>query len=83
MLPGTYFELKKSTDLILLQNLSKLRYGRCTSIRSSSRNRGMTIMGVLEWECNVCLCPIKSSRKLIFSYPLRLHNENERLRKLD
>ena len=34
------------------------------------------IMGVLEWECTVCLCPIKSSRKLV-SYPLRTQNENE------
>ena len=34
-------------------------------------------MGLLEWECIVCLCPIKSSSMLIVSYPLRTHNENE------
>ena len=37
-------------------------------------------MGLLEWECTVCLCPIKSSGKLIASYPLRMHNENEILK---
>ena len=36
-------------------------------------------MGLLEWECTVCLCPIKSLRKLIVSYLLRTHNEYERL----
>ena len=38
-------------------------------------------MGLLEWECTVCLCPIKSSCKLIVSYPLLMHNENEILKK--
>ena len=37
------------------------------------------IMGLLEWECTVCLCPIKSSLKLIVLYPLRMHNENEKM----
>ena len=37
--------------------------------------------GVLEWECTVCLCPIKSSLKLIVSFPLRILNENEKLEK--
>ena len=42
-------------------------------------------MGLLEWECTVGLCLIKSSRKLIVSsyrivsYPLRTHIENVRL----
>ena len=36
-------------------------------------------MGLLEWECTFCLCPIKSLRKLIVSYLLRTHNEYERL----
>ena len=37
--------------------------------------------GVLEWECTVCLCPIKSSLKLIVPFPLRILNENEKLEK--
>ena len=39
------------------------------------------IMGLLEWECTVCLCPIKSSLKLIVSYPLPMLSENEKLEK--
>ena len=38
-------------------------------------------MGLLDWECTVCLCPIKSSLEIIFSYPLRMLNENEKLEK--
>ena len=38
-------------------------------------------MVLLEWECTVCLCLIKSSLKLIVSYPLRMHNGNEKLEK--
>ena len=38
-------------------------------------------MGLREWECTVCVCPTKSSRKLIVSYLLRTHNENELLKK--
>ena len=37
-------------------------------------------MGLLEWECTVCLCPMKSSCKLSVSYPLCKHNENEILK---
>ena len=37
-------------------------------------------MGDLEWECTVCLCPIKLSRNLIVSYPLRTLNKNEILK---
>ena len=39
------------------------------------------IMGLLEGECTVCLCPIKSSLKLIVPYPLRMLNENEKMEK--
>ena len=41
------------------------------------------IMEPLEWERTVCLCPIKSALKRIVSYPLRMHNENEKLGKTD
>ena len=40
-------------------------------------------MGLLEKEHTVCLCLIKSSLKLIVSYPLSMHNENEKLEKID
>ena len=39
-------------------------------------------MGLLEWECTVCLCPIKSSLTLIVAYPLRTYNENEIMNKM-
>ena len=39
-------------------------------------------MGLLEWECTVCLCPIKSSLTLIVAYPLRTYNENEIMKKM-
>ena len=41
------------------------------------------IMGLLEGECTVCLCPKKSSLKLIVSYPQPMHNKNEKLEKID
>ena len=39
------------------------------------------IIGLLDWECTVCLCPIKSSLELIVPYILRMLNENEKLEK--
>ena len=40
----------------------------------------ISVTGLLEWECAVCRCPIKLSRRLIVSYPLLTHNENEILK---